>query len=93
MTKRPGQDDGADTKRRRTQESDQKAAEEKMEEDLMDLGDPDIVQSLRNVDITEMYSPPRVTEEGKRFGLRAGEAMDLSTGWDIRRALITEIMQ
>ena len=56
-----------------------------MEEDLMDLGDSDIVNSLKNIDITEMYSPPRVTVEGEKFGLKAGEAMDLSTGWDFRR--------
>ena len=35
-----------------------------------------------SVDIAEMYSPPRVTIEAKTFGLKAGEAMDLTTGWD-----------
>lgn len=35
-----------------------------------------------SVDIAEMYSPPRVTQEARRFGLNAGEAMDLVTGWD-----------
>ena len=85
-SKRTGDDVETESKRRRTQESDQKASEAQMEEDLMDLGDSDIVQSLMNIDIAEMYSPPRVTAEGKRFGLKPGEAMDLSTGWDFRKA-------
>jgi hypothetical protein len=33
-------------------------------------------------DITELYSPPRVVEEGKKWGLAPGESMDLLTGWD-----------
>ena len=37
------------------------------------------------VDVTEMYSPPRVTIEAKKFGLRPGEAMDLLTGYDFDR--------
>ena len=35
-----------------------------------------------SVDVAEMYSPPRVTKEGKKWGLEVGEAMDLLTGWD-----------
>ena len=27
---------------------------------------------------------PRVTEEAKKFGLKAGEAWDLTEGWDFR---------
>ena len=30
----------------------------------------------------EMYSPPRVTAQASKFGLRAGEAMDLVTGYN-----------
>ena len=61
----------------------------------MPVGDPelesDIVMELRKisrgvVDIAEIYSPPRVTTEGKKHGLRIGEAMDLTTGWDFRRS-------
>jgi hypothetical protein len=37
------------------------------------------------VEITEMYSPPRITEEAKKWGIKTGEAMDLTTGWDFRR--------
>lgn len=39
-----------------------------------------------SVDVAEMYSPPRVTEEARKFGLNAGEAMDLVTGWDFSLA-------
>ena len=34
------------------------------------------------VDVAEFYSPPRVTTMGKSYGLRPGEAMDLTNGWD-----------
>ena len=33
-----------------------------------------------------MFSPPRVTLEAPEYGLKPGEAMDLLTGWDFRRA-------
>jgi hypothetical protein len=36
-------------------------------------------------DIAEMYSPPRVVEEAKKWGLSPGESMDLLTGWDFDR--------
>ena len=41
-----------------------------------------LVDRLMNVDVTEMCSPPRVTIQAQKFGLRAGDAWDLSTGWD-----------
>ena len=40
----------------------------------------------------EMFSPPRVGSEAAKFGLKVGDAMDLTTGWnfnneeDCRRA-------
>ena len=34
--------------------------------------------------VAENLSPPRVTTEAPRWGLKAGEAMDLLTGWDFR---------
>ena len=46
--------------------------ERKVKEDLSKL----------DVDVAEICSPPRVTEEAKKRGLRAGEAMDLITCWD-----------
>ena len=51
----------------------------------MDPMNTDLVQALLRVDVAEAFSPPRVTEEAKKFGLAAGEAMDLSTGWDFTR--------
>ena len=49
--------------------------------------DTDITMELRrlSVDVMEMYSPPRVTLQGEKCGLKIGEAMDLTTGWDFRR--------
>ena len=35
-----------------------------------------------DVDVVEIFSPPRVTEAAKIIGLKAGLAMDLTTGWD-----------
>ena len=37
---------------------------------------------INAVDVMEVYSPPRVTVEAKKFGLKAGEALDLVTGYD-----------
>jgi len=38
------------------------------------------------VDVAELYSPPRVTRTAGRMGLVPGEAMDLITGWDFTLA-------
>ena len=43
-----------------------------------------LIDRLTSVDVVEAFSPPRVTEEAKKFGLRAGEAWDLTEGWDFR---------
>ena len=55
----------------------------------MDLEETNIVQELKRVssdiDMMEMYSPRRVTAECPRFGLKPGEAMDLTNGWDFRQ--------
>ena len=37
------------------------------------------------VDIAEIYSPPRVTTVALKFGMKTGLAMDLTTGWDFTR--------
>ena len=34
--------------------------------------------------MAEAYSPPRVTAEANKFGLKAGEAWDLTEGWDFK---------
>ena len=51
----------------------------------MTLGEGELVERLLSVDVVEAYSPPRVTIEAKKFGLKAGEAWDLTTGWDFKR--------
>ena len=37
---------------------------------------------LCSVDLCEVFSPPRVGQEAIKFGIKAGDAMDLTTGWD-----------
>ena len=39
-----------------------------------------LIQRLLSVDVTEVYSPPRVTREAKKYGPKAGEAWGLTEG-------------
>ena len=49
-------------------------------------GQPDdLVHRLCSVDVSEVFSPPRVGKEALKFGLEAGDAMDLTTGWDFNK--------
>ena len=41
---------------------------------------------LCSVDLCEVFSPPRVGQEATKFGIKAGDAMDLTTGWDFNIA-------
>ena len=43
------------------------------------------LQAESRVDIAEIFSRPRVTTEARKFGLAAGEAIDLVTGWDLMK--------
>ena len=45
----------------------------------------DLVHMLCRVDMCEVLSPPGVGVEATKFGLKAGDAMDLTTGWDFTR--------
>ena len=36
------------------------------------------------MDVAEVYSPARVTKVAHKMGLEAGEAFDLTNGWDFR---------
>ena len=40
-----------------------------------------IAATLLGVDITEVYSPERLAQVVKRYGLTAGSSMDLTNGW------------
>ena len=40
------------------------------------------LRGVNVVDITEIFSPPRIAQQCKAFGLRAGSSMDLMTGWN-----------
>ena len=42
----------------------------------------ELIHRICSVDICEVFSPPRVVREARRYGLSVGEAMDLTTGWD-----------
>lgn len=37
---------------------------------------------MLKIDIAEIYSPPRVIKEARAILLSAGEAMDLTAGWN-----------
>ena len=49
------------------------------------MGPDDLVQRLCSVDVSEVFSPPRVGKEAIKFGLEVGDAMDLTTGWDFNK--------
>ena len=40
---------------------------------------------ILGVDITEVFSPERVAQVARRFGLTSGSSMDLTNGWDFNR--------
>ena len=44
----------------------------------------DVASACFSVDVSEIYSPPRVTTEAKRQHLKAGGAYDLKTGYNLR---------
>ena len=51
----------------------------------LQVGDSDpnsLSHRLCSVDLCEVFSPPRVSQEATKFGIQAGDAMDLTTGWD-----------
>lgn len=45
-----------------------------------------IVRAMRGVDLMEIHSPARITKACKAFGLKPGDALDLTNGWDLSRA-------
>ena len=45
-----------------------------------------LIQRLCSVDVCEVFSPPRVGKEAVKFGMKPGDAMDLTTGWDFNIA-------
>ena len=49
-----------------------------------DMGQ-NLIHKLCQVDVSEVFSPPRVSLEAVKFGMMAGDAMDLTTGWDFTR--------
>ena len=41
-----------------------------------------LAAAILGVDITEVYSPERVSNVARKFRLRAGSSIDLTNGWD-----------
>ena len=78
-----------EAEKRRVQESEEEGRKRARQEDipLYDQIHSDLTEMLNkiSIDVTEMYSPPRVTARATEMGLKAGEAFDLTTGWDFRR--------
>lgn len=71
--KRPKAEEAQGTKREGGEESEERQTVRRRLNRVQDAG---------QVDVAEIYSPPRVTTEAKKYQLRAGEAMDLTTGWN-----------
>ena len=69
-------EDPRQASRRRVQEE---------EQPVLEQADSEMLSCLLSVDVAELYSPPRVADEAKKFKLQAREAMDLTTGWDFNR--------
>ena len=44
-----------------------------------------LINAMKEVDVSEIYSPKRVTSVALRFGLKASEAFDLTNGWDLSK--------
>ena len=61
-----------------------RSAEDNSVEEMPNPLTTEIIQVLRTIDICEVYSPKRVTAQARKYGLKSGEAMDLTTGWDFR---------
>ena len=47
-------------------------------------GNTGLIQRLCSVDVTEVFSPPRLNVEADKFCLKPCEAWDLTNGWDFR---------
>lgn len=49
------------------------------------IGIGELGERVCAADMGEMFSPPRVGPEARKHGLLAGDAMDLTTGWDFTK--------
>ena len=71
--------------KRQAEQEAERSREDKRRREAPDSGDTDIINSIAQVDVADMYSPIRVMAHTAKFGLKAGEAMDLTTGWELRK--------
>ena len=59
------------------------AIDDDVNAEMLSLVDRKILASvIMGVDITEVYSPARVAQVARKFGLTPGSSMDLTEGWD-----------
>ena len=66
---------------RRCREKNKRPRENAPEEESAELPmDLSLIQH-----VAELYSPPQVTAEAQKFGLKTGEAMDILTRWDFTK--------
>ena len=72
-------------KKRRTERDMTEPETKKSRREPEDPMQTPIAKALLRVDIAEGYSPIRVTGYVEKYGLKPGEAMDLTTGWDLSR--------
>ncbi len=56
-------------------------------------GSSELVHRICNVDMCEVFSPPRVGKEARKYGLEPGEAMGLTTGWDFNLRSHQEMLE
>ena len=52
---------------------------------LNEVGTKIRAAAIMGVDITDVFSPERVAQVAKQFGLTAGSSMNLTNGWDSNR--------
>ena len=54
------------------------------EDEMEKVGETEMIETFHKLSVELMYSPPQVTEEAKKFGLRTGAAMDLTAERDFQ---------
>ena len=97
VKRKSSEQDADDTKRSRENDDDP-GGDSKMEAETLFMSDGEELGScskldrkilsaiLRGVDVTEVYSPERVTKACMKAGMRPGSSMDITNGWDFTKA-------
>ena len=59
--------------------------EEQIRKEQLSMDRRILAMTISNVDMTEVFTPARITEMATSMGLIGGTAFDLKTGWDFSR--------